>query len=104
MVVKVEVWPGGWSGRAREVGRAAVANVTPFAAVAEYVAVLYDDRGMLSSTYIGGHVRSAGFWPLVARVAGSRGASPPQSRVGDEWRELADAIWDRMYEDVRPGG
>ena len=73
MVVKVELWPGGYEDRAWEVGRLGLANVSDLVEVSDYVAVLVRkvpgfDEEEVTTRFVAGHRRSDGFEPLVARL------------------------------------
>ena len=77
--VKVLIWPGGRASLAREIGRIAAAYVSDVKPLSDSVAVSQQDGGSPSAVLVTGHRRDAGFWPLLARVAHSRGddkASP----------------------------
>lgn len=99
LVVKVELWPGGWSANARELGRAAAANVSGSSSDSDYLAVLDAASGHRSAVLLTGHRRASGFWPLVARIADSHRTAADRSGLDPEWRDLTDLITDRMYED-----
>jgi hypothetical protein len=93
LVVKVELWPGGDPRRARELGRAGIANVSDLAEVSDYVAVLRD-RDREQTVYVGSHQRADGFWPLIGRAAAAVGREP----IAEKWQRLASLLSDRMYE------
>ncbi|MDH2415275.1 hypothetical protein [Nocardioides sp. CER19] len=99
LVIKVELWPGGSSALAREIGRAAVANVSSLAETSDYVAVLRDDSGHHSAVHLTGHQRAAGFWPLLARVAASGDTAAGRDPLAPRWQQLAGQISAHMYED-----
>jgi hypothetical protein len=92
LVVRVELWPGGDSRFAREIGWGGFANVSGLADVSDYVCVLNDDAGAQVAVMVRGHERAAGFWPLLAR------AFTPESRdaVPDDLRRLVSAISERL--------
>lgn len=69
LVVKVEIWPGGDSDRAKEIGRMGLANVSDLRQTSNYVFVALDDRGNEIEGEVRGHKRSAGFWKLLQEAA-----------------------------------
>lgn len=77
LVVKIELWPRGDRRYAREIGRAAIGNVTPHLDPASYVVVgIEGDR--VRTTYTRGHRRSHGFWSLLARSFSFTTPLPPE--------------------------
>ena len=105
LVIKVELWPGGWSTNAEELGRAAAASVAECDGVADYVAVLHDrsgqqDAGQHRAVHLTGHSREARFWPLVARIAASSAAAADRDPLEPRWVDLAELISERMYDDA----
>lgn len=102
LVVKIEVWPGGRRAQAREIARAAAANVSELADISDYVAVLEDDTGHTSAVHLEGHPRAAGVWPLVARIAQSRGTAERRAPLAEEWADLAGRLGERMRERRSP--
>lgn len=105
LVIKVELWPGGWSTNAEELGRAAAASVAESDGVADYVAVLHDRAGQHragqhSAVHLTSHNREARFWPLVARIAASSATAADRGPLESRWVDLAELISERMYDDA----
>ena len=92
LVLRVELWPGGNPGSARELGRVGMANVSRLAPVSDYVCVVVDDAGGERSVLVRGHKRAAGFWALIARALDFGGAEA----VPIEHLELVSAVHDRL--------
>jgi hypothetical protein len=92
LVVRVELWPGGDAGRAREVGRVGLANVSGLAPMSDYVCVAVDDHGNEQSVLVRSHERGAGFWPLLARAVDFEAGTA----VPDGLLEVASPIADRL--------
>lgn len=88
LVVRVELWPGGREDEATEIGRAALANLTPTADVADYIAVALDARGWGTQRIVRRHRRDAGLWPLLSRAFAPGGPR----RLPVRWREAGALI------------
>ena len=84
--MRVELWPGGDESRAREIGRACIANVSQLTHVSNYVVVAADEDGVGPARLVRGHRRDDGFWPLVSRALAPGGKLP---RV---WAPLAEQM------------
>lgn len=67
LVLRVEVWPGGDHGRAYEIARVGIANVSGLAPVSDYRVVCHDERGERCGT-VPAHARAAGWLPLAVRA------------------------------------
>ncbi len=78
LVIKVEIWPGGDASRAKEIGRAGVANVTHLAEDSDYLVVASSDLGE-SEAMVLDHNRADGFWKLASEVC--RAAATPKAKL-----------------------
>jgi hypothetical protein len=98
LVIKVELWPGGWSADAQEIGRAAAASVAERDGLADYLAVLCDGTRQHRTVHLTDHRRAAGVWPLLARIAEANGTPAGRGPLEPRWWDVADQIIARMYE------
>jgi hypothetical protein len=78
LVVKLEIWPHGNEGRAREIGRMQVANVGGDVTIGDYSAAIMRDRGAPGF----GEVKQ---WPRLER---------------DVWQLIASAILSTFPEEL----
>jgi len=94
LVVRVEIWPGGWEWEGRELGRLALANVSGLAEVSDYVAVLVGPDARVADRVVFGHRRSDGFWALIGRALDP--LDPSSGPVPAELEETAAEILRRL--------
>lgn len=68
LMVRIELWPGGNRQAATEIGRMAIANISDLAETSDYRVKARDDHGEVE-VQVRGHLRSSGFWWLMAMAA-----------------------------------
>ena len=108
LVVRTELWPYGYAALRETLGIAGIANVSRSSGHrADYVAVLMDPSGEdLVVRQIRGHVRDAGFWPLVSSAtrhpAEGTTVSGPDAGVVDLIRERL--LMSALADPRRPAG
>lgn len=88
LVVKIELWPGGRESDAREIGRAAIVNVSSLAWVSDYIVLSRDDRGEGPQRMVGGHRRDDGFWRFISRAFAPGGPG----RLPGRWQDAGQLI------------
>ncbi len=75
LVVKVEIWPGGYEGGKREIARMKVGNISDLADLSDYTAVIEEygnDRLGIpksrSTVQVTGHTRRSTVWSLIRKI------------------------------------
>jgi hypothetical protein len=88
LVIKVELWPGGYEGMKRTLAKAHVGNVSNLATVSDYVVSVSEGANPITETpawtargRIDGHDRQQSVWALVAKTAAWAAAEAEKRRA-----------------------
>lgn len=73
LIVKVEIWPGGFEEGKFEIGRLEAANLSACGEVSSYAIELSDSNGLAGGKptvafRLDGHLRADGAWPLIHKA------------------------------------
>lgn len=99
IVVKVELWPGGYEQDAKEIARLAAANVSDGRAKSDYVALASAD-GQEHAHLVEGHVRGAGLWALIEKLAVA--AQEAGEELPEEFGRALTHLREDMYARTHP--
>lgn len=91
LVVKVEVWPGGDSGRSYEISRLGIGNRSSLAELSDYSVTALTERDTEEAvlrSFVNGHQRSHGWMPLVQRSVAALAGKATEAPYDDPIAQL----------------